>query len=63
MKRKQLRQRLSQVRELLASNQLSPQTREAVRQKLARERAVRVRTVRPAGRLTTVLLMTASDTL
>lgn len=40
MKRKQLRKRLSEVRDLLASNKLSPQTREAVRQKLASERAV-----------------------
>ncbi|PZF77617.1 hypothetical protein DK847_04010 [Aestuariivirga litoralis] len=40
MKRKQLRKRLTDMRDLLASNQLSPQTREALRQKLARERAV-----------------------
>lgn len=40
MKRKQLRKRLSDMRDLLASNQLSPQTREALRQKLAQERAV-----------------------
>ncbi len=40
MKRKQLRKRLSDMRDLLAANQLSPQTRDALRQKLARERAV-----------------------
>lgn len=40
MKRKQLRKRLSEMRDLLATNQLSPQTREALRQKLASERAV-----------------------
>ena len=40
MKRKQLRKRLSDIRDLLAANELSPQTREALRQKLARERAV-----------------------
>ena len=40
LKRKQLRKRLSDMRDLLASNELSPQTREALRQKLASERAV-----------------------
>ena len=40
MKRKQLRKRLSDMRDLLASNQLNPQTRDALRQKLASERAV-----------------------
>lgn len=40
MKRKQLRKRLAEIRDLLATNQLSPQTREALRQKLASERAV-----------------------
>lgn len=40
MTRKQLRKRLSDVRDLLATNQLTPQTREALRQKLAGERAV-----------------------
>lgn len=40
LKRKQLRQRLSDMRELLASNQLSAETREALRQTLARERQV-----------------------
>ena len=40
MKRKQLRKRLSDIRDLLAANELSPRTREAVRQKLAQERAV-----------------------
>ena len=40
LKRTQLRKRLSDMRDLLASNELSPQTREALRQKLASERAV-----------------------
>lgn len=40
MKRKQLRKRLADIRDLLATNQLAPQTREALRQKLAQERAV-----------------------
>jgi outer membrane protein OmpA-like peptidoglycan-associated protein len=40
LKRKQLRKRLADIRDLLATNQLSPQTREALRQKLASERAV-----------------------
>lgn len=40
LKRKQLRKRLSDMRDLLASNELSLQTREALRQKLASERAV-----------------------
>ena len=40
MKRKQLRKRLSDIRDLLATNQLTPETREALRQKLASERAV-----------------------
>lgn len=40
MTRKQLRKRLSDIRDLLASNQLSPQTREALRQLLDRERMV-----------------------
>jgi len=40
MKRKQLKKRLADIRDLLASDKLSPQTREALRQKLASERAV-----------------------
>ncbi len=40
MKRKQLRKRLSDIRDLLASDKLSPQTREALRQQLDRERLV-----------------------
>jgi outer membrane protein OmpA-like peptidoglycan-associated protein len=40
MKRKQLRKRLAEVRDLLASNRLTPETRDALRAKLARERAV-----------------------
>ena len=40
LKRKQLRERLSNIRDLLATNQLSAQTREALRAKLARERQV-----------------------
>ena len=40
MKRKQLRKRLSDMRDLLASNKLAPQTREALRQRLAADRAV-----------------------
>ncbi|MEI8178929.1 MAG: hypothetical protein WCG38_09820, partial [Aestuariivirga sp.] len=40
MKRKQLRKRLSDIRDLLATNQLTPETREALRQNLASERAV-----------------------
>ena len=40
MKRKQLRKRLAEVRDLLASNRLTPATRDALRAKLARERAV-----------------------
>lgn len=40
MKRKQLRKRLAAMRDLLASNQLSPRTREALRQRLAADRAV-----------------------
>lgn len=40
MKRKQLRKRLSDMRDLLASNKLAPPTREALRQRLAADRAV-----------------------
>lgn len=40
LKRKQLRQRLSDIRDLLATNQLTAETREALREKLARERQV-----------------------
>jgi outer membrane protein OmpA-like peptidoglycan-associated protein len=40
LSRAELRDRLSGIRDLLASNQLSPETREALRQKLAAERQV-----------------------
>lgn len=40
MQRRELRQRLSGMRDLLASGKLSPQTADALRQKLARERQV-----------------------
>ena len=40
MNRKQLRKRLTDIRDLLASDKLSPQTREALRQQLDRERLV-----------------------
>jgi outer membrane protein OmpA-like peptidoglycan-associated protein len=40
MKRRELRQRLSNMRDLLASEQLSPDTREALRAKLAAERQI-----------------------
>lgn len=40
MKRRDLRKRLSTMRDLLASEKLSPQTREALRQKLAEERQI-----------------------
>ena len=40
MNRRELRQRLSNMRELLASERLSPETREALREKLAAERQV-----------------------
>ena len=40
LKRRELRQRLNGIRDLLATNQLSPETRDALRQKLARERQV-----------------------
>jgi outer membrane protein OmpA-like peptidoglycan-associated protein len=40
MSRRELRQRLSGIRDLLASGQLSPETREALRKKLAAERQV-----------------------
>ncbi len=48
MKRRELRQRLNQIRDLLATNQLSPETRDALRQKLARERQVLRAEVRAA---------------
>ncbi len=40
MDRAELRKRLSNMRELLASNQLSPETKRALRQRLAEERTV-----------------------
>ena len=46
MSRRELRQRLSGMRDLLASGQLSPETREALRKKLAAERQVLRREVR-----------------
>ncbi len=40
MSRRELRQRLSGIRDLLGSDQLSPETREALRKKLAAERQI-----------------------
>lgn len=40
LERRELRERLTRIRDLLATNQLSPETREALRKKLAAERQV-----------------------